>query len=88
MVRRILALYVPGRSVVAFGSRVTNTAKPTSDLDLCIMGDEPLPSLLRQQLLDAFAVSLLPFKVDVIEWASLTPGFRAVIQRTAIPVRE
>jgi predicted nucleotidyltransferase len=44
MVQTILRRNVPEREVWAFGSRVTGKAKPTSDLDLCIIGTSPLPS--------------------------------------------
>jgi len=43
-VRRILACHVPGREVRAFGSRVTGRAWRYSDLDLLIMGSEPIPA--------------------------------------------
>lgn len=87
LVERILAFHVPDREVVAFGSRASGTAKPTSDLDLCVMGDKPLAPLVRQQLIDAFSASPLPYKVDVIEWAELTPRFRVVVAAAAIPLR-
>ena len=40
IVRRLLATYVPECEVRAFGSRVTWTAKPHSDLDLALFGPE------------------------------------------------
>ena len=42
IVREILQRHVPDRKVLAFGSRATWTAKDYSDLDLAILGDEPL----------------------------------------------
>ena len=33
---------MPNRKVWAFGSRATGTTKPFSDLDLAILGDQPL----------------------------------------------
>lgn len=79
-VRRILAAHVPAREVWAFGSRVTGKAKPFSDLDLAVMGDEPLDFRLLGALKDAFAESNLPFRVDVVEWATTGENFRAIIQ--------
>lgn len=87
-IERILALYVPDREVVAFGSCAVGTAKPTSDLDLCIMGETRLSSTVAQELLDTFSASTLPFKVDVVEWASLTPRFREVVAGSAVPNSE
>ena len=44
MVDGLLRQHVPDRKVLAFGSRATWTAKDYSDLDLAILGDEPLSS--------------------------------------------
>ena len=65
IVLRILNEIVPDREVRAFGSRVTGKAKPFSDLDLAIMGDEPLSLETRARLEEAFSESDLPWKVDI-----------------------
>ena len=75
IVLRILNEIVPDREVRAFGSRVTGKAKPFSDLDLAIMGDEPLPLETRARLEEAFSESDLPWKVDVLDWALMDEGF-------------
>lgn len=79
-VRRILRLHVPGRTVRAFGSRVQGTAKPFSDLDLAIMGDTPLDFRQLAALKDAFADSDLPFRVDLVDWATTGEAFRRIIE--------
>ena len=79
-VRRILLLHVPGRTVRAFGSRVQGNAKPFSDLDLVVMGNTPLDFRQLAALKDAFAESNLPFRVDVIDWASTSETFRRIIE--------
>ncbi len=43
IVRDILQRHIPGRAVWAFGSRARWTAKDHSDLDLAILGEQPLP---------------------------------------------
>ena len=82
----ILARHLPGREVRIFGSRATGTAKPYSDIDLVIMGDEPLPVTTMRTLRDAFDDSDLPFQVDLVEWAGTSEEFRKVIQNTAVPL--
>ncbi|WP_291366558.1 nucleotidyltransferase family protein [Acetobacter sp. UBA5411] len=72
---RILNEIVPDREVRAFGSRVTGKAKPFSDLDLAVMGDEPLSLETRARLEEAFSESDLPWKVDVLDWALMDEGF-------------
>jgi predicted nucleotidyltransferase len=70
IVRAILRRHVPDREVVAFGSRATWTAKEFSDLDLAVMGDEPVPHRVLGAMADHFDESDLPFKVDIVEWAT------------------
>ena len=82
----ILARHLPGREVQLFGSRANGTAKPHSDIDLVIMGDESLPVTTMRILRDAFDDSDLPFQVDLVEWAGTSEEFRKVIAMTAIPL--
>ena len=80
IVRAILLRHVREREIWAFGSRVRGTAKPFSDLDLAILGDQPLPPGIRTDLADDFTESDLPYKVDLIEWATTSDRFRAIIE--------
>lgn len=79
-VRQILQLQIPERTVRVFGSRVNGTAKPFSDLDLVVMGDAPLEFRQLAALKDAFAESNLPFRVDIVDWATTSAEFRAIIE--------
>jgi len=85
-VLRILAGHVPEREVRAFGSRVSGTARDFSDLNLAILGDEPLPATVLADLQEAFRESDLPFKVDVIDWATTQEHFRRIIEREFVVV--
>jgi type I restriction enzyme S subunit len=76
LVRSILKTWLPTREVRMFGSRARGTPKPYSDLDLVIMGDTPLPLSTLGQLQDTFASSDLPWRVDVVDWASTSPEFQ------------
>lgn len=84
IVSDILYEYVPDRGVLVFGSRAKWSAKDKSDLDLCIMGDEPLTMKTMFMLSDALEESPLPFKVDVVEWAKIEDGFREIIKRDGV----
>lgn len=85
IVHEIIARYLPaGVSVRVFGSRAKWTAKPHSDLDLALKGKEPLPRSVLGDLTEAFSESDLPFRVDVVDWQTVTPSFQAVIDRDAI----
>ncbi len=80
-VRRLLDRNLPpGVQVFAFGSRVHGrNLKPFSDLDLCLRGAIPVPIAVLSQLNAAFEDSLLPFKVDLVDWAVISAEFRAAI---------
>lgn len=87
IVRDALRRHVPDREVLAFGSRATWTAKDYSDLDLAIMGDEPLSLRASSALDETLVESDLPFRVDIVDWASTDGSFRAVIRREGVPVQ-
>jgi type I restriction enzyme S subunit len=80
IVRGILDRHVPAREVWAFGSRAKAAAKPFSDLDLAILGDKPLTLSTLAELADDFSESDLPFKVDIVDWATTGERFRKVIE--------
>lgn len=87
-VKNILDKYVPEYEIRAFGSRVTWTAKESSDLDLVVMTDKPLAIMRLADLKEAFSESDLPFKVDVVDWAATKEGFRKIIEKQAVLLRD
>lgn len=87
MVQDILKQYLPGREVWAFGSRVKGTAKPFSDLDLVVLGDVPLGLALQAQLAEAFDESDLPWRVDLVDWATTAEAFRALMAQHKVVVQ-
>lgn len=80
MVRDILDEHVPGCEVRAFGSRATWVAKDYSDLDLAVVGDQPIKWRVLGRLKDAFEESTLPFRVDVLDWHDISDNFREIIR--------
>ena len=79
-VRRILSEHVPALEVRAFGSRVAWHARETSDLDLALMTDKPLTVARMADLRAAFTDADLPFRVDIVDWASTSESFRKVVE--------
>jgi type I restriction enzyme, S subunit len=84
IVRQIIQKHVPNRTVWVFGSRAKGTAKKYSDLDLCILGHTPLTLSEMASLADAFSESDLPYRVDVVDWATSSDAFRTIIERDKI----
>ncbi len=80
-VRRILGKHVPHCEVRAFGSRVNWTAKDYSDLDLAVVGSGMLSDDTLRHLKEAFEESDLPFRVDVLDWRTVSLEFQKVIEK-------
>jgi type I restriction enzyme S subunit len=88
IVRGILKKHVPERAVWAFGSRATRKAKRFSDLDLAVIGDEPVGIAEWGNLREDFSESDLPFRVDVVDWATTGESFRRIIERDKVVLQE
>ncbi|MDD5056246.1 MAG: nucleotidyltransferase domain-containing protein [Sideroxydans sp.] len=88
MVRDILMRVIPEREVWVFGSRVQGKANPYSDLDLAVIGEQPLPLASRAELADAFDQSDLTIKVDVVDWAAASESFRQIIASQKVLLKE
>ena len=87
IVQRILKTHVAQHEVWAFGSRAKWTAKAHSDLDLAVISDTPLPLATSAALADAFSESDLPWRVDVVDWATTSASFRQIIERDKVIVQ-
>lgn len=81
ILKSILQKFVPQYEVHAFGSRVTDTSKPFSDLDVVIMTKNALDIATLGGLMEALSESHLPFRVDVVDWSNISPAFQRVIQQ-------
>ncbi len=87
IVRDILQRHVPRHEIWAFGSRVQGRAKRYSDLDLAIISDTPLPLSTLARLADDFSESDLPWRVDLVDWATTGAAFRQIIERQKIVIQ-
>ena len=87
-VKNILANHVQCYEVWAFGSRVKKTARKFSDLDLAVITEKPLELNTYGNLKTAFSESHLPFKVDIIDWASTADNFKRIIQEKYIVIQK
>lgn len=81
IIKEILQRLAPDCEVRAFGSRFKQTAKSYSDLDLVIVGSEKLSFKKISALRIAFEESSLPYRVDVLDWHSISPEFQKVIEQ-------
>ena len=88
MVRDILRRRLPRHEVWAFGSRATHKAKRYSDLDLAVIADAPLAASVLAALREDFSDSGLPWKVDVVDWATTSQTFRQIIAGEKVVVQK
>jgi len=88
IVQAILARHLPGVEVWAFGSRTKGTAKPHSDLDLVVINQQPLSLQLQAALADAFSESDLPWRVDLVDWATTQESFRKLVAQHKLVVQQ
>ncbi len=88
IVADILRRRVSDCEVWAFGSRAKWNAKEYSDLDLAVMSDQPIGLSVSAALADDFSESDLPFKVDVVDWATTSESFRKIIERDKVVVQK
>jgi predicted nucleotidyltransferase len=78
--------FLPDTQVWAFGSRISGTSRPWSDLDIVVFpdaGDKRQVSDLREALDE----SGLPFRVDVLDWGTLPESFRENIKQNYAVLR-
>ena len=77
----IIKKHVPECDVLAFGSRFKGTHDNASDLDLAIVGKEKLGLSLIGTIKEDFMESDIPFKVDVLDYHSISPAFRNIVDK-------
>ena len=75
----ILRRRIPDRTVWAFGSRAGGKARKYSDLDLVVVGSEPIPNYIYDQLVEDFDESELPIRVDLLDWNRIDDTFKPYI---------
>ena len=78
MVREIINRYIPNKKVWVYGSRITQEARDTSDLDLVVFdcnADE------IYDLKESFLESDVLVSVDVMDWENIPDSFKENIKR-------
>ena len=70
--------------VFIFGSRIKGNQQKFSDLDLCLKAKNPIELIDIAILKEALSDSDLPFTVDVIDYKSLSEGFKKIIDNEGV----
>ena len=84
---KLLKYYLPNTEVWAYGSRVSWTSSPTSDLDLVAFASLKQKAAVSK-LREALEASSLPFRVDLFIWDEVPETFRGPIKETHVVLQE
>ena len=78
IVKQIVLKHVPQNefAVFLFGSRAAGNANTLSDIDVGILGIEPLPSIIMADLESDLEESIVPFKIDLIDFYQVDEVFK------------
>ncbi|MBI5448325.1 MAG: nucleotidyltransferase domain-containing protein [Gammaproteobacteria bacterium] len=88
IIKTILMKHLPDGVVVwVFGSRAkVDPVRRFSDLDLAIDAQQALSLEISSALAHDFDESNLPYKVDIIDWVTISPSFRKNIEDSRIEI--
>lgn len=79
----ILAALIPlrqklkGYRVFPFGSRAEGTARPRSDFDIGILGDQPLSRALFFEIQDRLENIRTLYRIDLVDFTRVNSGFKS-----------
>jgi predicted nucleotidyltransferase len=78
IVKQIVLLHVPNDAfaLFLFGSRAVGNAKLLSGIDIGILGTEPLPMMVKAHLDAELEESIVPFKIDLIDFYQVDNDFK------------
>ena len=78
IVKQIVLKHVPKNefAVFLFGSRAASNSNSLSDIDVGIMGTKPLPTLIMANLDSDLEESIVPFKIDLIDFYQVDKAFK------------
>ena len=78
IVKSIVLKHVPQEefAVFLFGSRPVGNDKALSDIDVGILGKRPLPVIIKGDLESDLDESIVPFKIDLIDFYQIDEVFK------------
>lgn len=78
--KNIILKYVPKNdfAVFLFGSRAIGKENRTSDIDVGVLGKNTFPILIKSDLLDELEESIIPYKVDIVDFKNVSEDFKKI----------
>lgn len=86
-IERIVAPFLVRRDIrlKLFGSRARGDARRASDIDLALVSRQPIAAADMAALREALEESPIPFRIDLIDYASAPIHLRTAIDSEGIP---
>lgn len=76
---------LPKSEIIIFGSRTGSDYKPHSEVDIAILNENQRLEISDiSQLQFEFSESNLPFRVDIVDYNSISEEFKKLIKSTGI----
>lgn len=78
LLKRIIRENIPGDEYIVFlfGSRAEQNHHDRSDIDIGILGSQPLSAILRYNLEKQIENSDIPYLVDIVDFSLVTENFK------------
>jgi len=78
IIKKIILQHLQGTTykVFLFGSRAAGKVQHHSDIDVGILGNQPLPVLLKTDIEEAIEESNVPYKVDIVDFFQVPENFK------------
>jgi predicted nucleotidyltransferase len=70
--------------VFLFGSRANGTAHSKSDIDIGVLGNEPLPSLLKLNIEERLEDSNVPVNIELVDFFYADTAFKEIAFKNRI----
>lgn len=84
-IKNIIKKELTNYKLYIFGSRVKNTAKKFSDIDIAIESVE-LTEIIKSRLESLFENSTIPYEVDIINLDSISETFKNIIKDDLVEI--
>lgn len=79
IVQKIVLKHAPEKTkIFLFGSRADNTHTHGSDIDIGFLGKKPIDRNLLSQMKEEIEESIVPFKVDLVDFTSQSESFKKI----------
>ena len=70
--------------VFLFGSRATSSELDKSDIDIGILGDKKVSSIIVSKLYEELEESIVPYHVDIVDFFNVDKEFRRLATQNKI----